>query len=1014
VAWAIALPALGPGVANAQSNDLVLDLLPSQQHGQAVELQSGLAENFRVVIKHRAPGARYRVTQDWTLSPSTKHLPSESLLHMTRDLQMPPPTMLQRQDTWKQCHERQHEVLTATQESEMPGKLLALREAAEDPSCRYGNAVVEQALQYVEPNLNSFRLYAGDELRFRVERMGSDSGEAERVWRFVIRPSRPRLDWTYPSEEAWIVAEVSRDVAEMLAYAREPAFAGRVGLAVKRQEDPSHETPRYLVSASVGGGAPLECLLSFQESLWSPESFLPLATGLMERLALAPTGRVRADLEPVLEMLTRPMPVDLRRESARVSARLAESMLDPAGHEEAALVLAALGLREAAGEFSDVRQTLNRMAAHLTVVRALGAEGSGYGRAALLTLQNRQRDALELIGRMQAENPEGAGAAVLRALRIRNTRDWRILTDPASATLLERLEQQRALEQSIGSAAALEFVQSFTLEPMTDWGRLAFVFDADDEQGELFGESLLPLELEAAGEAWTAFHSGELTNGVLEELEAPAQRLIEAGEDGRPTPVVVGWGDWAQFHQRNVCFAAQARVSFLRNDRDTLDEARQLGLELYEVIRPLPLCTTLGIDLVSTEVAPGEDPRETRRWVAAGRRAREEGCRNGVEAIQSAPETISAAPWYRLHSHCVHERESESIPPPARWFDRLVPFGSALYDEGRSFAWLVGGVPRGEKRDLSGTWPVLVERAPYDRLILYVVTKDEPLETVADAYRPLLEYDVRAIRHVALLQKDDVETYRGLYERLSTIDPDYYLLLGDYLANRNRPEAAADAFERGVERARNRSAVVRRLPWLVGQQLDLGRTDRATELAEMAAAAGSAEGLRAMGYLMERLGRYQEAVEWYGRIAEEHGLQKWLDFFYIRHDHRFGDGQFAPRASEAWERVFPEGLIRVALEDFLSPPVAGGFPLDRMSGTDGFELEVDDLVVALDGYRVANPLQYELIWTLADGPEVSAIVWRDDRYVEVRGTFRRMRHDPLPGVRALRAHGVPAPRRPVG
>jgi hypothetical protein len=43
-----------------------------------------------------------------------------------------------------------------------------------------------------------------------------------------------------------------------------------------------------------------------------------------------------------------------------------------------------------------------------------------------------------------------------------------------------------------------------------------------------------------------------------------------------------------------------------------------------------------------------------------------------------------------------------------------------------------------------------------------------------------------------------------------------------------------------------------------------------------------------------------------------------------------------------------------------------------------FGLLKDDVVVALNGYRVRNSEQYQCAWTFTDDPEATVIVWRAD------------------------------------
>jgi hypothetical protein len=118
------------------------------------------------------------------------------------------------------------------------------------------------------------------------------------------------------------------------------------------------------------------------------------------------------------------------------------------------------------------------MSAHLALARALrrgtSSPTAAYADALLLTLVNRQREALARIDSLDRAKPAAHWAAFLRALRIRITNDWRILPDPASATLVERLQHYRCPAAVPGQRAGPRLLESFKPEPIADWGRIAF------------------------------------------------------------------------------------------------------------------------------------------------------------------------------------------------------------------------------------------------------------------------------------------------------------------------------------------------------------------------------------------------------------------------------------------------------------------------------------------------------------------------------------------------------------
>jgi hypothetical protein len=127
----------------------------------------------------------------------------------------------------------------------------------------------------------------------------------------------------------------------------------------------------------------------------------------------------------------------LVEQDRRVSAALTRDIRSPAAHEDAALLIGALVLREAAGRFDDVRAELSQMTAQLAIARALrgdkvdrvpGRVTGALAEMVLLVSLGRQRDAVDRLDRLNAAIGT-AGAPAVRAwthaLRLRATGDWR-------------------------------------------------------------------------------------------------------------------------------------------------------------------------------------------------------------------------------------------------------------------------------------------------------------------------------------------------------------------------------------------------------------------------------------------------------------------------------------------------------------------------------------------------------------------------------------------------------------
>jgi len=981
-------PASPAPAAPAKPPRVVLDLnvAPSRE---PVTLKAPLGVFFELALANRAPSATYHIESDLlSTAPADPRLP-RSRQRQDRDL----PSMSANWGTPLHVSPDCDALQTASKavdgardEREAQQRLKEFLDRSASAPCAK-LPVAEATRNVAEPLITQFKLDPDDEIRLTVTRLAPGTRAVERTWTAVIRPESARLDWTYPNEESWIVGETARDIAEMLMYASRGALVDEKQLAFSAtsQPLPGSPAPRYTIALSPRPNAPLKASLSFPDHIWAPSGYEPLATALGQALALPPAP-VTAPASTLLEALKNPLSSVLARESRRISERLAVSMLDAQAHEEAALVLGVLALREASGEFTDTRQMLCRVAAHLTVAQSLrrgaAAPLRGFADALLLTLVNRQRDALARIEALEKGGPSAAGASFLRALRVRITHDWRILQNPTRASLLERLQHYRALDQSAGTSAASAFLATNAAEPVGDWARITFENGASVGRGQLVLDTMLARELDDVAETWRAFHGTPFNSRELAlALNRRPERLLSTGPSARVVPRVIGWGVWAGFFQRNLCFEAWATVDFLSTMLGLPDEARARRTSLAERLSALDLWLHLygrwDFDL-----------KDDSRQAAAVAKLKAD-CARGVALSQQAPERLTVDVWKALDGRCRHE-SGASLAVPDKWFNSLVPAGTALL-LGRSKANPPGAV------DYRKLFATLHERAPFDSLVLRALAplkEGETLAEVAALYGPLAEYDLAAMYRIAGTQIEDPTAFRKTFDKIVAVSPESYLNLGQYLEDREIEDDAAAAYEKAIESASDRITLSNSLQWLVGYYCDNNRDARAAAVANLAAEVYSAEGLSTMGYYMERLGRYPEAEAWYQKIVERYADHRAQDAFYVRYEKRVGDGRFGAKAAQALTRLFPSGLQKVSIGDFAAPPgfnehvpVTGQFARSRRFG-----LLKGDMVVAVNGYRVRDLAQYLCVWSFDDKPEGIAIVFRNGRYVEIRGALKRVRY----------------------
>jgi len=381
----------------------------------------------------------------------------------------------------------------------------------------------------------------------------------------AVPPSPFVTKWRYPTEQDWIVAHVAMAIADMAQYARNGAAPDAKALDVDVETVTGPGPAVFTVR--VRGHEPAR--LTASEHIWSPAMYAPLATALLGPAAPAATAAPPPSESATFAALTRPRTDVIVAESARVSSALASRMTDAAAHEDAALLYAALGLREWAGQYYDNHRTLCRLAAHLAMAEALrkGAEPGPSARiaeATLLTLTFRdQRGVLHRLEAVEASpGLTSAARAWSRTLRMRNTEDWRLLPDPEHASLLERREYFVWLNSKLGHSHALEYLDRTDPDGLSDWGSVIMSVGYSVEAGHRF----VPAGLAAV--------MSEVSQMPLDVAGGPAALVRALNEEPAPGPVrtknggtvveVIDTGTWADFAERHLMHHIETGVDCMR------------------------------------------------------------------------------------------------------------------------------------------------------------------------------------------------------------------------------------------------------------------------------------------------------------------------------------------------------------------------------------------------------------------------------------------------------------------
>jgi tetratricopeptide (TPR) repeat protein len=820
---------------------------------------------------------------------------------------------------------------------------------------------------------------------------------------------RPESRWAYRNEEAWIVSDITRDVVEMAVYAKDRSLVEPGVITVAGQASPKSPAgpPSFDVSVALNPkAAPVSAVVVLDEYLWSPRSYSGIAQFLLGRAGLKAATSDATERGALLAALTDLQARNLERENQRISGMLAANMRDPLAHEQAAFLLGAFGLREAAGFFSDNRRTLSRMTAHLAMAQALrpvtptSREGT-YAEILLLTLAGCQRDALGRLAARKATAPlSPAEAAWVNGLEMRNSHDYRVVTDPPKASLLERLEYFRALSTSAGGPAVLELLQKRQPEAVPDWGRITLQENLGVQTGNVFASAAVAAEMAELAEIWKLSRGQALDpDAAPKVLNTLPVRCISRREDGKIRPEALGWGTWACSSQRHLCHALVQDEVFIRYFQGLKVEGaafRDDAARQFESLRLYPLVFFRWQSALfdertrkATTGTPGNfmELRKTK--------SEETACDNTLPLFRDAPELPTASNWDRVFRVCGRARDSGALPDYVRWFSKMPLQGTAFDIDHR--------VTAAPADDAYGPLQLeaLLKLAPFQRSLVQAYLRLKygnklTFEQLDAAAGLLVDYDRGLMRERANLATGNPADYLRLARPLCDLNASECLALGDYLADHEMDEPAALAYQRAVDAAPDRLAVAQDSDWLVNYYFDGDNKEKAVRVAEMAAAVYSGAGLQIMGRVLERQGKYTEAESYFKRIQERYNRPTELRSFYIRREQRAPGSGFAAQAANALKELFPQGLERASLSDFSAPPSdQDGLRIGQTTQKFlRFGIKVGDVIVAIDGYRIRNEDQYLCVRGFTDDPNMTVVVWRAGRYVEIKGLFKRRRFGP--------------------
>ena len=767
------------------------------------------------------------------------------------------------------------------------------------------------------------------------------------------------LRTSYRTEEAWVVTEVVRHVTELSAAAGAP---GRE-LTSPVASAPDH---RYEL-----GGVQVD----LSAAVWSPDAFAPLARALVGE---PDPARPPLDVHRTL--------VDLRaqqlvRQAADVDIHLRAHPRDAAGHEAAALVIAAFALREDAWRFTDVRVELNRLTARLAFANALrgGQPPSGDGRLAeivLLTLANHQRQAVAALDEASRAGRGAEWSAGVRALRLRVDQDWRAIDVPQTATRLEQLEYFRSRRVTMPGRLGAQELEALgaAVDADTDWQRIVVSRGQSVSDSWLFSVKSLDRELAEARAVLTG-RGGQVGS------EAEVIHAVSSVSSASGGAEVLPWEAWAAQFQRHLANGISQIDRHYRHRIGDAAAADRAKRAIDARLLAMPLLPLAGI---SRTTGPNGGLVDAERLDDA------------ITLAAASPERVPAYLWEFLATATRYEPLGREMPDARAWFG--TPAARTPYNAADRSA----SDPAVGRTALDA----LLAEAPHDydlaaRVLSLTHGGRATPAVLRAAFGARLDYDLRAM-HLAIDASTDDDERLALQERACVVSPTECADLGDLMVWRGRPDAAARAFERAfADPSFEAVGMANRSRWLVRHYERSGASDRAEALADRVADTGALVGLESKAWLTERRGDFDTAEALHRRIAERYELPGGLYGFYHRmvHDRRRSD--YEPRLRELESALLPDGRVDAATS--LSAPPGAGVVITKDSPfSRRHNIQVGDIIVGVQGGRVRNLAEYRALNAVPDHERMDLTIWRGRIFrAEFEATARLMgvefRNHPLKG-----------------
>lgn len=782
----------------------------------------------------------------------------------------------------------------------------------------------------------------------------------------------------FQDESQFIVETIVSDLAEQIYYAKFHQLPAKKDFYVTANETAasSFATPVYAVQVDLDNKYKgFKTTLNVNGPIWSPEVYDDLASQLSQLIGL-PAGDSQPSTDSaLLAKLTDSSAQTIEEQNQRISKALEDNFSDGSLHEEAAVLLGAFTLREHSGYFYEIRSPLCRITAHLAMARYLQNKNlspvNGRMAVAILdTLMNNEAAALDTLSDVKTNNP--ALVSWVRALQAHITGDYRPLDKLDGLSQIECVNWYSALDRSANDDIAWGKL-SDAQKRIPDFIRLANEGNYSVAVGHELVELSLPLEYKEIETIYPLSRQQPLdTNTFITALNQMPDRCFSPGPDGKFGVHVIGWGLWAGFFQRQLCFAMKSDFNFLQRKWGVPEDAKSYSEKCDQMFSGLRLYPFV------------------RRFNCMDVASYHQSVDDGFKVTVATPQLVPAECWNYL---CYQFSRTELYQPNPNphvneWHAHNPPPSTAYNPTPRlDHPSLVG------RPDTAALLDKLHDLAPYDSEIAYCILRraggnSAPYALVSGLFQPVIAYanyamlteaDTPEVRH-------NPEQYEKLLSAAANVDPADYFTLGGYFADNHLDDKAAAAYEQGNTLCPDTILASYHADWLIKYYLKKNETEKARQVADSASDTYSAVGLEAKAHFLEDTGDYTGAYEWYLKVEDRYNNSRPLVGFFLYYKDKTKETRFDAELQKRINTLFPRGIQKVKLEDFQSPPTEGVVFTGDSSLLRAAGLHPGDVMVAVYGVRIYDKYQYQYGRQIHSTPELDLIAWiqNDHAYREIK------------------------------